>query len=128
MPPRAGCGENGEGPKGGENMSEELAAAGIEIQHWPSVGMLNLILRRDVPERSGLEVAPGVVFHFAGEPDDLERALVRIEIDASSGAKTREEAIFERYDDAGEVVFRALGEEAAPLTGESSKQERWRTA
>lgn len=89
---------------------------GVRIQHWPSVGMLNVIVRSDLTESFGEEVYPGVVFHFSGNPDADGVELVRIEVGAGSGAQIREGAVLQRFDDYGNVVAQTLGRDAGAVT------------
>jgi hypothetical protein len=89
---------------------------GVRIQHWPSVGMLNVIVRSDLAESFGEEIYPGVVFHFSGTPDADGAELVRIEVGVGSGAEIREGAILQRFDDHGKVVARTPGRDAGAVT------------
>jgi len=86
-----------------------------KIEHWPQVGQIRIDLRDDLRADYGREVAPGVVFHFAGSPETEERnELVFIEVEARPGRDLSAVA-FERFDDSGEISFSVPGEDATAM-------------
>lgn len=84
----------------------------VKVEHWPEVGQLRIVLREDLEEGPGREVAPGVIVHYgkaanndvaageaAGECDQVRY----VEIEPSYG-RDLSKAILERYDEEGRVI------------------------
>jgi hypothetical protein len=78
----------------------------VKVEHWPEVGQLRIVLREDLEEGPGWEVAPGVIVHYgkaansaAGEYDQVRY----VEIEPGYG-RDLSKAILERYDEEGRVV------------------------
>ena len=49
----------------------------MRIEYWPEYDALYIRLKEDLPEATGAEVAPGIVFHYSES-----REVVSIEMDS----------------------------------------------
>lgn len=87
----------------------------VKVEHWPASGQLKMVLREDLEEGPGREVAPGVIVHYGKAADDAaageaaggEYDQVRyVEIEPGHGWDLSK-AILERYDKEGRVVHRS---------------------
>jgi len=85
----------------------------VKVEHWPEAGQLRIVLREDLEEGPGREVAPGVIVHYgkaanndvvAGEAEYDQVRYVEIEPGHGRGLS---KAILEGYDEEGRVVHRS---------------------
>ena len=86
----------------------------VKVEHWPEVGQLRIVLREDLEEGPGREVAPGVIVHYgkaandvtAGEAAGAYDPVRYVEIEPGH-ERDLSKAILERYDEEGRVVHRS---------------------